>query len=296
MMMRETIDEFLQYLDLECGLSRNTRDAYRRDLLKFASHIGVRSSLADIRKEDLVTFLASRLKGGASPSSVARNCAALRMFFRYHASSGALRGDLADTLEPPRLWKRIPGYLSEREMARLLDATAGRRTRHADRDAAILELLYASGARVSEVAGLREQDVNLDIGYLRCFGKGSKERIVPVGGQAIAKIRRYRDGERARMVRGKACEFLFVSAKRGRLTRETLWRIVRKAAADSGIESRVYPHIFRHSFASHLVEHGADIRHVQEMLGHANVATTQIYTHVDRARLLTLHRKYHPRA
>ena len=272
---RNRIDDFLGYLEIECGLSRNTILAYRRDLSAFRG---------PLTREGIQSHIARLMSGRRRASSVARSAAALRTFLKFLGHPG-----LATFVVAPKQPRRIPHPLSGEQLDRLL-RTDGR-DRLSARDRALLELLYATGLRASEIASLRVTDVNLDAGYLRCLGKGSKERVVPVGRHAIRALRGYLAGER-----GDAdVEQMFVSARGGRLSRETIWRIIRKHAVRSGIRGRAYPHAVRHSFATHLVENGADLRYVQEMLGHSKISTTQIYTHVDRERLKKVHKAYHPR-
>lgn len=296
-MFKEEIQGFLDYLRVECGLSENTISAYRRDLLKFGDYLK-RASGGDagsVKREDIVKFVTTRLKAGASANSIARNCTALRMLFKYLFANGAVKTDIATFIESPKTWKKIPHTLMAEEIDSLLEWRP-EKDRHVERNSALLELLYATGARASETVNLKLQDVNLALGYLRCFGKGNKERIVPLGKRAAVKIERYIVGERARLLAGTTSEYLFINAGGKRIGREMLWRIVSRYAREVGLGKSVYPHLFRHSFATHLVENGVDIRYVQEMLGHSSIATTQIYTHVDRGRLLAIHRKYHPRS
>jgi integrase/recombinase XerD len=269
------VAEFLGYLEIECGLSPNTLAAYRRDLSRFRGPLS-RPGLQD--------YVAGLQRNRRRPSSIARGAAALRSFLRFLE-----REDLARFVMAPKQPRLLPHPLSREQLGRLLEADP--EARFAARDRALLELLYACGLRASEAAGLRLGDVHLDAGYLRVLGKGGRERVVPMGRPAIDALRAYLAEERG----DAACEELFVSAKRGRLSRETVWRIVRKLAARTGVRGRVYPHSVRHSFATHLVENGADLRYVQEMLGHSKISTTQVYTHVDRERLKAVHRRFHPR-
>lgn len=274
--MQERIDEFLGYLEIECGLSPNTILSYRRDLARF------RGPLARRAVQDHIAGLMS--EGRRRASSVARAAAALRSFLKFLG-----REDLARFVAAPRKPRLLPHPLSREQIGELIEAPGG--ARFPARDRAILELLYASGLRVSEVSALTLSDLNLDAAYLRCLGKGSKERVVPVGKPAIQALREYLSTERGDVPSGH----VFVSSRGGRLARESIWRILQKRKASAGVRGRVFPHAVRHSFATHLVEGGADLRYVQEMLGHAKISTTQIYTHVDRERLKAVHRKFHPR-
>ncbi len=268
------VDDFLDWLRVECGMSAHTLSAYRRDLRHFERFAGPPDEFPAWMRERRFAV-----------SSVARAAAALRCYLRFRRREGRETRDLAAHVRAPRGRPPLPHVLGGAEVGRLVEAGPV-----SARDRAILELLYASGARVSELVHLRLVDVNLDVGYVRCFGKGSRERVVPVGRAAVEAIRAYLDDGR------REGEALFTSASGGPLSRETVWRIVKRRARDASVRSNVYPHALRHSFATHLVEGGADLRYVQEMLGHADISTTQIYTHVDQARLKRIHRKFHPRA
>ena len=273
--MKDKIDEFLNYLEIECGLSRNTILSYGRDLRDFAGPL-TRPAIQD--------FMAGLMEGGRRASSIARASASLRSFLKFLG-----REDLARFVLSPRKPRLLPHPLDPAQVKVLIETDT--KDRLTSRDRALLELLYACGLRVSELSTLKLDDLNLDAGYLRCFGKGSKERVVPIGRQAIEALREYIAGDRGQT----DCEQVFVSSKGGRLVRESIWRILQKHALHAGVRGRVYPHALRHSFATHLVEGGADLRYVQEMLGHSKISTTQVYTQVDRKRLLAVHRKFHPR-
>jgi len=270
------IGEFLSYLQIECGLSPNTILAYGRDLRSFGGPL-TRPAIQD--------FMSGLMAGSRRrASSIARASAALRSFLKFLGKE-----DLARFVLAPKKPRLLPHPLDGDQVKDLIETDTGDRL--SSRDRALLELLYASGLRVSEISTLRLADLNLDAGYLRCLGKGAKERIVPIGKQAIHALREYLSGERGET----PCDYVFVSSKGGRLVRESIWRIVRKHARHADVRGRVFPHALRHSFATHLVEGGADLRYVQEMLGHSKISTTQIYTQVDRKRLLAVHRKFHPR-
>ena len=274
--MKDKIDEFLSYLEIECGLSRNTILAYGRDLRGFAGPL-TRPAIQD--------FMSGLMTGRRRrASSIARASAALRSFLKFLG-----REDLAQFVLAPKKPHLLPHPLDADQVQDLLETDT--KDRLSSRDRAMLELLYAGGLRVCEHYTLKLNDLNLDAGYLRCLGKGAKERVVPIGRKAVDAVREYLGGDR-----GDAdCEFVFVSSKGGRLVRESIWRIVQKHARHAALRGRVFPHALRHSFATHLVEGGADLRYVQEMLGHSKISTTQIYTQVDRKRLLAVHRKFHPR-
>lgn len=274
--MRDRIDEFLTHLEIECGLSRNTIIAYRHDLAGFHGPL-TRPGIQD--------FMAGLLSAGRlRASSVARASATLRSFLKFLG-----REDLSRFVMSPRQPRLLPHPLSRGQVVDLLETDT--QDSLSVRDRALLELLYAAGLRVSEISHLRLRDLNLDGGYVCCIGKGSKERVVPIGKQSIQALRSYLSGDRGET----ECDSVFVSSKGGRLVRESIWRLVRKHARHADLRGRVYPHAVRHSFATHLVEGGADLRYVQEMLGHSKISTTQIYTHVDQERLKEVHRKFHPR-
>lgn len=274
--MKETIDQFLSYLEIECGLSHNTILAYGRDLREFSGPLS---------RPGIQEYLCSRAASGRRrASSLARAYAALRSFLKFLG-----REDLARFVRSPQKPRLLPHPLDAGQVQALIETET--KDCLSSRDRALLELLYASGLRVSELSTLKVSDLNLDAGYLRCLGKGSKERVVPIGRPALAALREYLAGDRG----DTDCEYLFVSSKGGRLVRESIWRILQKHARHALLRGRVFPHALRHSFATHLVEGGADLRYVQEMLGHSKISTTQVYTQVDRKRLLAVHRKYHPR-
>jgi integrase/recombinase XerD len=291
------IDGFIAYLTVECGLAENTQLAYRRDLAKFADYLARKRRPDPRRITTTLTlgFLVELKDRGYSVATIARTLAAVKMFYRYLTLEGVVEHNVTAVLDSPRIWRRLPTVLSPQEVDKLLAAPDASRPLGL-RDKAVLELLYATGVRASEVAGLDVDSVHYDYGYLRCVGKGSKERIVPVGNEALEVTRRYATEVRPALLRGRPAAALFVSHRGTRLTRLTVWRLVKKYARLAGITKTVYPHALRHSFATHLLSGGADLRSVQEMLGHASIVTTQAYTHVDKDRLKEIHRRYHPRA
>lgn len=288
---------FKQYLTSERGLSENTVLAYGRDLARFVAWAeGVR--LADHLRpslSDLVRYLGFLHDEKLAPPSAARHVVALRMFYRYLRYEERTDESTVDLLASPKLWERIPQVLSPESVEALLAAPRAQDRFHL-RDKAILELLYATGCRASEVVGLDVDSLNLEASFLRCVGKGNKERVVPLGRAAIAAVRDYlSDGRQLAVPLPPQSGRLFVSKTGRPLGRVMLWRIVKKYCRRAGLPAGVSPHTLRHSFATHLLAGGADLRAVQEMLGHASITTTQHYTHVDRARLKQLHRKFHPR-
>ena len=293
---RELIQAFIDYLSVECGLALNTQRAYRSDLAKFADYLERKEHVDAARVTTTVAlgFLVELKDRGYSTPTIARTLTAVKMFYRFLALEGQVERNVVAALDSPKLWRRLPSVLSPAEVDLLLAAPDVARPL-GFRDRAILEILYATGARVSEVASLDVDSVHYDYGYLRCMGKGSKERIIPVGRPALDLTRRYALEIRPRLLRGRPCAALFVSLRRQRMSRLTIWRLVRKYARIAGIAKEVHPHTLRHSFATHLLSGGADLRSVQEMLGHVSIITTQLYTHVDRDRLKDVHRRFHPR-
>lgn len=291
------LDEFLNHLTVERGLSSNTVKSYGSDLKKFLFFLGGmgKAAFGDIRRNDVMDFLMSEKDRGLKPSSISRELASIRMFFRFLTSEGYLRNDVAEVIESPRLWEVLPRVLTVEEVSALL-RQPDRKSKLGIRDQAILELLYASGLRVSELADLKMNDLNLQSGFVRPRGKGGRERIVPVGATAVKAVEAYLEKSRPLLTRGMNSDNLFISRLGRALSRQWVWKLVRKYIGKAGIRKKVSPHTLRHSFATHILSAGADLRIVQEMLGHANISTTQVYTHVDRERLREVHRRFHPRA
>jgi integrase/recombinase XerD len=287
-------DQFLHYLRVERGLSRNTVESYSRDMVKFFGFLEARSlSALDVSQADLMDFISS-LAGPLSIRSIARHISSLRGFYRFLVSDDRIKTNPARLLSAPKLPRRLPDVLSRSEVDRLLSQPYGD-TGRGRRDRAMLELLYATGLRVSELVGLRIPNINLEAGFVRTVGKGSKERMVPVGEKALEALREYLAHGRTALLKRKSSQFLFVSARGKPLTRQGFWKIIKRYGLKAGIRKPLTPHSLRHSFATHLLECGADLRSVQVMLGHADISTTQIYTHVTRERLKQVHEKYHPR-
>jgi integrase/recombinase XerD len=294
----ELLDYFLHYCAAECGLSGNTVEAYRRDLAGFLAATGARdqAALAGLRPSDLVDFVDDCRARRLAPNSIWRHVVAVRMFFRFLVLEGYVESDPADAFQTPRLWQRIPDVLSVEDVDRLLDAPDPS-TVLGLRDRAMLEMLYATGARASELCGLGVRDVNFEYGFVRCYGKRMKERLVPVGRRALEALGDYIERGRPKLLKGRKEESaLFLTRSGRRLSRTALWERVRHHARAAGIEAGVHPHTLRHSFATHLLSGGADLRSVQAMLGHADISTTEIYTHVDQSRLKSVHARFHPRA
>ncbi len=290
------MDAFVDYLDVECGLAENTIHAYRSDLAGFAKYLEARkiSSPSAVDAEIVVSYMLSLKESGKSVASIARALVTIRMFFRFLWAEGHIEKDTTSLIESPKLSHRLPSVMNVSEVNRLLSAPP-KDTRFGARDRAIREVFYATGASVSEVCALRLSSANLDYGFVRCFGKGSKERIVPIGKPAVAAVRRYLTVSRPGFVKRRQSDYLFVSRSGKPLSRIQLWRLVRKYAMKAGVRGSTHPHVLRHSFATHMIERGADLRVVQEMLGHVSIATTQIYTHTDQRRLKSIHKRFHPR-
>jgi integrase/recombinase XerD len=293
--------DFLAYLEFERGLSRNTLEAYRGDLLQFGRFLEARGlSAVDVAAPDVSDFLAS-LAGGngggkpASPATVHRKAACLRSFFRHLRREEVRDSDPTAGLSAPRRGRKLPQVLTRGEIELLLAQPKGTEPA-ALRDRALLELMYACGLRASEAIGLEVGDLDLDDKVLRARGKGSKERVVPIGGTAAGAVRVYLERGRPKLVKGEPVPNLFVNFRGGPLTRQGLYKIVRRHARTAGLEDRLSPHTLRHTFATHLLAGGCDLRSVQEMLGHADVATTQLYTHLSSQRLKDVYFRAHPRA
>lgn len=289
----ELLKQFLNYLTVEKGLAENTVESYERDLRKYQERMKTKNP-DDITESDIVSFL-SRLSGeGLSAPSVSRSLSAIRGFHKYLLTDGLATVDPTVNLETPRGWKRLPKALSRRDVDALLEGPDPM-TPVGLRDKAMLELLYATGLRVSELVGLKLGDLNLERGFLVVIGKGSKERAVPMGEAAMAVIQEYLDRARHTLLGGSESNHLFISSKRRGITRQMFWARIKFYARKTGISGSVSPHTLRHSFATHLLDNGADLRAVQAMLGHSDISTTQIYTQVSRERLRQIHEKYHPR-
>jgi integrase/recombinase XerD len=292
----QNVKNFLSYLTVEAGLSENTILAYGRDLRDFLEHCksGNIKQLSGIKPAIIQDYLRVLTKDQKSESSIKRALVAIRMFLRYSKLMGFIDDDFTAILEGPKIWQRLPGICSRRQVINLLNAPDPAEPFYL-RDKAMLELLYATGIRASELAGLRISDLNLDIGYLRCLGKGNRERVVPVGKAAINATVEYLDKLRPGLAKPFSDNFLLLSRTGRPMSRIEIWRLVKKHARRAGMPRNLTAHTLRHCFATHLLTGGADLRSVQEMLGHVDIATTQIYTHVDQERLREIHRKFHPR-
>jgi integrase/recombinase XerD len=290
------VDRYFDYLAIEKGLSRNTLEAYSRDIRRFLHFLekSKTRSLQRVTKLDLRSFFVALRRQGLSGRSVARLQVTLRNLYRFLVSENLLEENPLETLESPKLPKKLPHVFSEKEVARLLDQPDPR-TPVGLRDKTMLELLYATGLRVSEMVSIRLDQVNLEVGCVKVLGKGDKERIVPFGETAQTFLRGYLGGGRERLLKGRRSPYVFVSPRREKMTRQGFWKMIRRYGLIAGIRGNLTPHVIRHCFASHLLDRGADLRSVQALLGHVDISTTQIYTHVSREKLRRLHQKHHPR-
>jgi integrase/recombinase XerD len=310
MKLEKFIDEFLAYLSLERGLSKNTISSYQRDLNKFAAYALVNdvSQVMSPSRDDFLNFIYSLKEANLQPSSIARNIVALKVFYRYLVSQRYIKNDPTELLESPKLWKYLPDVLSIAEVDNFLKVVRGPKVKHL-RDKACFELLYATGMRVSELIKLKLSDVDMRLGIIRCIGKGEKERIVPMGNIAKNALDDYLRKARPKLPKNETSKFIFLSEKPNKgpgrhnekkedqegISRQMIWKQIRQYAVLAGIKKHISPHTLRHSFATHLLEKGADLRIVQELLGHSNISTTQIYTHLNKDRLKSIHHKFHPR-
>jgi integrase/recombinase XerD len=301
MELSSAISSFLTHVKVEKGLAVNTYTAYKRDLAKFEEFAKKRKlELAKITRNELVDFLAALYRLKLESRTVARHLVTLRNFFRYALVQEVISEDPAANLESPKIRKSLPGYLRLEEVERLLEQPDSS-TPLGARDRAMLEVLYSTGLRVSELTGLKVADVDTKIGCVRCIGKGDKERVVPVGRKALGIVERYlRDGRpelvRSARAAGSSVAFLFVNRRGSKISRVGVWKILSNYGKQAGLRTALTPHMLRHSFATHLLERGADLRSVQLMLGHADISTTQIYTHVVEERLKQVYKAHHPRA
>lgn len=297
--LEASIEEFLHHIEVERGYSKNTLAAYRNDLGQFLDQIGETSDVtawSDVTTDHVVGYILALKEREYSSATVARKVAAVRSFFHFLVAEGSLRDDPTAKLDTPRVKKRLPRTLSRSEAERLLMAPRERPGAKGLRDTALLEVLYASGMRVSELVALDVDDLSLDVGSVRCYGKGGKERIIPLHPSAVDALRAYVDQGRGSYDKEGSESALFLNPRGTRLTRQGLWLIIKEYVGEAGIEGEVTPHTLRHSFATHLLDGGAGLREVQQLLGHSNVSTTQIYTHVSGERLRGAYDDAHPRS
>ena len=293
--MNQLLDQFMDYLSVERGLSLNTLEAYRRDLTKFFSFLDREStaSIQSVGPRDIIAYLIYLRKSSLAIRSISRNLVAIRMFYKFLVNEDVINDDPTLNLDSPKTGLSLPEVLSQEEVERLLALPNNKE--QGIKDKAILELLYATGMRVSELINLPIDNIDLHEGYLKCIGKGSKERIIPVGRKAQRAVKKYIDVVRSKYVSRGNSNMLFITRLGRGYTRQGIWKTIKRYSVLMGINKEITVHTLRHCFATHLLSHGADLRSVQEMLGHVDISTTQIYTHIDRARLREVHQKFHPR-
>ena len=294
--MNDLIEEFLGYLSVERGLSNNTLSSYKRDLSNFFGYIKKRRivSIDKVTRQMLTSFMLSEKDRGLSANSISREVACLKSFFKFLVRENKIKDNITSVIESPKLWKKLPSALDLSEVEKLLKAPNIREPMGV-RDKAMLELIYATGMRVSELINLKMDDLNMGVGFIKCLGKGQKERVVPFGSKAKEWLVRYLDKGRASFLKKKVSNFLFLTRLSRPMSRQMFWKIIKKYAVKARIKKDIMPHSLRHSFATHILERGADLRVVQEMLGHSDISTTQIYTHINKERLKSIHHKFHPR-
>ncbi len=296
--MDELAEQFLNYLSVERGLARNTISSYQADLKKFSSFLKEKgeTSVDNVTREDIRNFLMALKNKKLSVNSIARNLVSIKSFFKYLVNERIIKDDIAAVLESPKLWKKLPDTLSIGEVDKII-LKANFKNKQGIRDKAILEVLYGTGMRVSEAVNLKLRDINFEVGFLKCKGKGQKERIVPFGGKAQTAIKRYLKEARPDFILKKRdVPEIFLSRLGRPISRVSIWKMIKTYTRKANIKKNITPHTLRHSFATHMLEGGADLRIVQELLGHADISTTQIYTHINKDRLKSIHHKYHPRA
>lgn len=301
--MRQEIQSFLNHLSIEKGFSPNTTDAYRNDLSQLADFVeelamvqGYDPQWSAVDRNLLISYILNLKERNYAPATVARKLAAVKSFFDFLVAEGALRSDPTENLSSPKVGKSLPKPLSTAEVEALLEEPAKLSSPEAKRDRAMLELLYAGGMRVSELVSTNMSDLNLGAGFVRCFGKGSKERIIPIHRGAVEALEEYLTQARPSILHNKEDEALFLNRRGERLTRQGFWLILKEYAKAAGIKREVTPHTLRHSFATHMLSGGADLRAVQELLGHANISSTQVYTHLTSEHVRQVYEKAHPRA
>lgn len=295
--MEDHLQSFMHYLTVEKGLSKNTLESYKRDLKQFTSYLKQKHpvKIEETSRQNIVSYLMSLREQGKATSTISRNMASIRAFYQFLLKDQIITSDPSILLETPKIERRLPKILSIAEVEILLQ-TPQSSTSFGQRDRAMLELLYATGIRVSELISLSIEDVHLQMGFVKCLGKGSKERVIPLGRVAIESLEQYLQVGRYKLNKNKRSKALFLNHHGNPISRQGFWKIIKKHAKDAGIKKEITPHTVRHSFATHLLENGADLRSVQEMLGHADISTTQIYTHVTKTRLKDVYSKAHPRA
>jgi len=301
--VKEDIDSFLTYLTVEKGFSENTIDAYHNDLYQLANFVGEEAikggspaSWASFNRQGMLSYLLNLKERNYAATTVARKIAAARSFFDFMVAEGKIRDNPSQNVDSPKVGRSLPKPISISQVRRLLEQPTKLSTPEAKRDRAILELLYASGMRVSELVSLNVSDIDLDGGFVRCFGKGHKERLIPIYRQAALAVEEYIKESRPRLTYSDTEPALFLNRRGERLTRQGLWQILKGYAKSAELDTEITPHTLRHSFATHMLSGGADLRSVQELLGHANISTTQIYTHLTTDHIRRAYEKSHPRA
>ncbi len=289
----DILKEYFSYLKLEKGLSLNTVESYGRDLYKFFTLVN--KGYDKIEERDVSEYIIKLIADGISHRSVARNLSALKSFFRYLQYTGRIRTNPLSFISQPKLWKNLPEYLTVEEVEKLLELPDVSK-RGGLRNKSIIELMYSTGIRVSELVNLKVDKVNLDMGFITVIGKGNKERIVPFGDEAKRWLLKYLKEGREKFLKGRVSPYLYLNARGDKLTRQYIWKMLKKYGRMVGIEDKIKPHILRHSFATHLLEKGANLRLVQILLGHSQISTTEIYTFISRKRIKKIYKKFHPRA
>lgn len=295
--MQDLIQEFINYLSVERGLAKNTLMAYGRDLRLYTQYLKQRGGgeFDAVKREGISDFLYELKKRGLTTTSICRALTAVKMFHRFLVRENFAKDDPTTLVETPKTWKRVPDVLSQPEVESIIQAAHGN-SPQLIRDYAILELFYASGMRVTELADMKLSGLSFDAGYVRCIGKGRKERLIPIGKKSREALQLYCKKVRPKYEgRAAATDILFLSRLGKRMSRQFIWKLIKSYAKKANIHKNIKPHTLRHTFATHLLEHGADLRSVQEMLGHSDISTTQIYTHVDKERLKSVHKEFHPR-
>jgi integrase/recombinase XerD len=294
--MKSLIGQFLTFIQVERGLAENTIKSYQNDLEKFHCFLtAAKKKLHEVKADDIINFMALLQQDKLTPRSVARYLSSLRMFFRFLLQEGNIESDPTVNIDSPKIWHLLPEFLTVEEVELLLrkprlDTIGGLR------DSTVLELLYASGFRVSELVNLKIEQIDFEQDLLLCKGKGSKERIVPLGSKAKERVKEYMATSRPKLLKGKTSPYIFLNRRGERLSRQWVWKIIKRYGKEAGLKKNLKPHILRHCFATHLLANGADLRSVQMLLGHSDISTTEIYTHVSQDRMRRLYEKYHPRA
>lgn len=294
--MNDLIEQFLDFLSVERGLSKNTISSYKLDLKTFSAYlekVGA-TNITRVKRQDIMNHLLAQKDRGLSGNSISRSLVAIKMFYRFLVQEHLVKEDVAGVMESPKLIRPIPDCLSPDEVDRML-GVIDTRDWQGMRDKAALELMYATGMRVSELVELEMSGLNLDVGFIKCKGKGGKERVVPIGKRAKEALSKYIEKVRPQLLKAGQDDHLFLSRLGKKVSRVSFWKMIKRITRLARIKKTITPHTLRHSFATHLLERGADLRVVQEMLGHADISTTQIYTHINKERLKSIHRQFHPR-